>query len=83
MEGMISFGGSSHGQVANTDIHTYYIALGLCCGVYSFNFQGDQQVELLVGLIVPELGGIFKFKLIGLIHLEVYLWYGNMLICAI
>src|SRR6266516_2002413 len=82
MEGTISFGGSSHSQVANTDIHTCYIGMGLWCGVYSFNFQGDQQVELLTWFVIPELcrsnfstflyqGNVFAIARVGNNHTSV------------
>src|SRR5438067_8501953 len=46
----------SHRQVADSHIDPNHLLVTFKRGVRLFYFQGDEQVELLVGLVVPELG---------------------------
>ena len=57
MKRALSLGGRGDGQIAHAHIHPSHTGMGLGCGVCSLNFQGDEQIELLVGLIIPELSG--------------------------
>ncbi len=56
MKGTIPLGGSRHGQVAYSHIHTRHTGMRLWHGVCSCDFQRDEQVELLAGFVIPELG---------------------------
>src|SRR5256712_6354185 len=56
MEGLLSTCGAADSQVANADIHTSYPCLGFRCGIGYLNFQRNQQVELLTGLVIPQFG---------------------------
>src|SRR6202162_2772950 len=55
MERTISPGRSSYRQVTYTDIHTSYTRMCFRCGVCSLYFKGDQQIELFLGFVVPQL----------------------------
>src|SRR6266568_3968067 len=55
MERTISPGRSSYRQVTYTDIHTSYTSMCFRCGVCSLYFKGDQQIELFLGFVVPQL----------------------------
>src|SRR5690242_7462917 len=57
MEGTVSSAGSSDRQVANAYIHTCDTHMDVRCGVCYLNLQGDQQIELFLGFVVPELRG--------------------------
>jgi len=57
MEGTVSSAGSSDRQVANAYIHTCDTRMGVRCGVGYLNLQADQQIELFLGFVIPELGG--------------------------
>jgi len=57
MERPVSPGRRSDGQIADSYIHTSYTRMGLWSGVCSLNLKGNQQVELLLGLIIPEFRG--------------------------
>ena len=56
MKRLLSSGGSGHSQVADTDIYPNDAGMPFGCRVCSFHFQGDQQVELLLGLVIPQFG---------------------------
>jgi hypothetical protein len=56
METRLSLGIAGHGQVAHPDIHPDDTCVRVGSGVGHLDFQGDQQVELLAGLIIPEFG---------------------------
>ncbi len=56
METRLSLGIAGHGQVAHPDIHPNDTCVRVGRGVGHLDFQGDQQVELLAGLIIPEFG---------------------------
>src|SRR5258708_28303906 len=53
MEGTVSPGGSSDCQVANAYIHTGDTRMGFRCGVCYLHLQGDQQIELFLGFVIP------------------------------
>src|SRR3989442_11398450 len=55
MEGLLSSCRAADSQVADSDIHTDYPSMSFRCGRGYLDFQGDQQVELLTGLVVPQL----------------------------
>src|SRR5437588_11686984 len=55
MEGTVSRGSSSDRQVANAYIHTGDTRMGFRCGICYLNLQGDQQIELFLGFVIPEL----------------------------
>ncbi len=44
-------------QIALAHIHTDYRRVGLWRGVCYVDLQTDEQVELLLGLVIPEFGG--------------------------
>src|SRR5438132_11757 len=56
MKGLLSPGGSSNRQVADPDIHTGDTCMAFGCWVSYLDLKGDQQVEVLLGLVIPELG---------------------------
>src|SRR5260370_34130691 len=56
MESTLPLGGRGHRQVTHTDINPNDAPLCLWGWLCYLNFQGDEQVELLVGLVVPQLG---------------------------
>src|SRR6266487_3128355 len=57
VEGKITCGGRGHSQVTDTHINTYHTGMGLRCWVCCLDFQANKQVELLAGLVIPELCG--------------------------
>ena len=56
VEGAIALGRRGHRQVAYTHIYPNYPRMGLRCWVWCLNFKGDEQIELLLGFVVPEFG---------------------------
>src|SRR6266568_5607453 len=56
MKRAFPFGGRGHSQVAYAYIHTCYAGVRFWRWVCSFDFQGDEQIELLLGFVVPQLG---------------------------
>src|SRR6266581_3662645 len=56
MERAISPRGRGDSQIANSNVHTCYSRKGLGRGVSYLKLKGHQQVELLLGLVIPELG---------------------------
>src|SRR5437016_3819677 len=56
MKGMISSGGRGYGQVAHTKIHPCNSCMSLGSGICYIKSKGDQQIELLAWLVIPELG---------------------------
>lgn len=57
VEGTITLRGTGYGQVANAGIHTDHAGLRLWRWVSHLDFQGHKQVELLLRLVIPQLGG--------------------------
>src|SRR6266536_271536 len=55
MERTISPGRSSYRQVTYSDIHTSYTRMCFRCWLCSLYFKGDQQIELFLGFVVPQL----------------------------
>src|SRR6266702_2182953 len=72
-----SLGGRGDGQIAHPDIHSSHTAMGVGGGVCYRNFQGDEQIELLLGLIIPELGGADMGILLEQRHMLVVPCKGN------
>ncbi len=56
IEGLFSSCGAADSQVADSDIHTDYPCMRFGCGRGSLDLQGDEQVELLAWLVVPQFG---------------------------
>src|SRR6266704_6245006 len=54
MKRMVSPGASSHRQVANSHIHARDSRVGFRCWLYYLYLKGDQQVEVFLGLVVPQ-----------------------------
>src|SRR5216683_2576749 len=56
MEGLLAPGRSGHRQIADT--HVYPDDAGMRCRSWFcyFHVQGDEQIELFLGLIIPEFG---------------------------
>src|SRR6266699_4272878 len=77
MKRTCSPGGRGDGQVAHTDIHPSHTGLGVGGGVRYFNFQREEQIELLVGLIIPEPGGSEMGILVEQRHVLVVPGIGN------
>src|SRR5947209_2616026 len=57
MERTFSLRGARHCQVTDTHINTDNLLMGLRRGTSSFYLKCDQQGELLLGWVIPELGG--------------------------
>ena len=57
MERLFCLRGSGHGQVAAANIHANDTGMALWCGVSSLQLQADEQVELLLGFVIPQFGG--------------------------
>src|SRR2546422_10484001 len=55
MEGLLSSCRATDSQVADSDIHTGYPCMSFRCGIGSLDFQGDEQIKLFPGFVVPEL----------------------------
>ena len=55
MKGLLPPGGSGDCQLADPYIHTDHVGMHLGDGISDFDLKGNQQVELLLGLIIPEL----------------------------
>src|SRR5258708_38726830 len=49
-------GGGRDSQIALPYVPTYDLGICCWCGVCSLHFQTHEEIELLVGLIVPEFG---------------------------
>jgi hypothetical protein len=56
MEGLPAPDGRCHRQVADAHIYPDNAGLGVGLGVRHFHFQGDEQIELFAGLVIPEFG---------------------------
>ena len=56
-EGAISLRGAGDCQIAQTHIHTDDLLMHFWCGIVCLNLKTDQQVEALLGLVIPEFGG--------------------------
>src|SRR5260370_10341690 len=56
MKGSLPFGGRGHSQVAYSHIYTCDLSMGFWCWVCSLTFLPDDQVELLPGFVIPQLG---------------------------
>src|SRR5260370_41099639 len=56
MIGKLRFGGRGYSQVTYSHIRTCYLGMGFRCWVCYFDFQTDEQVELLPGFVIPQLG---------------------------
>ncbi len=54
MERTVSLGVAGHGQITHTYVHAGHTGMCLRRGISRLNFQGDQQVKLLVGFVIPE-----------------------------
>src|SRR3989454_6479726 len=55
VEGTLSLGGRGHSQIAYTYVYTHDGGVRFWCGFCSLNLKGDEQIELLVRLVIPEL----------------------------
>src|SRR5260370_36121046 len=53
-------GGGRRRQIALPYVHRYDLGICCWCGICSLHFQTHEQIELLVGLIVPELVNSLK-----------------------
>ena len=56
MKGTCSLGGRGHSQIAHADINTCHTGMGLWAWVCYLDLKRDEQVELLLGFVVPQLG---------------------------
>src|SRR6266702_4018748 len=56
MEGTFPFRRRGDGQVADAYIHPCHTRMGLRCRVCSLDFKRDEQVEVLPGFVIPQLG---------------------------
>src|SRR5216683_4294749 len=57
VEGTISPTRTGDSQIAHSHINPYYAGMGFGSGVCYFHLKRNQQIELLLGLIVPEFRG--------------------------
>src|SRR2546423_2264379 len=57
VEGTISPGRTGYSQIANSHINTCYSGMGFGSGVCYFHLKRNEQVELLLGLVIPEFRG--------------------------
>src|SRR5260370_16060878 len=55
MEGRFSFHGATDRQVPHTHLNPCHTLMGLWGWLCHLNLKGDEQVELFVGLVIPEL----------------------------
>ena len=53
---MSPFSGATHCQIAHAHIYPDNAAMAFRGRVCCLDFQGDQQVELLAGFVIPEFG---------------------------
>jgi hypothetical protein len=56
VEGARSFRGTGYGQIADAHIHPDDVGVLLGSRLWRLDGERDQQVELLVGLVIPEPG---------------------------
>jgi hypothetical protein len=56
IKGCIIVGGSCHRQIALSHVNTNNVTVALWGWVCDLKLQRDQQIKLLVGLVIPELG---------------------------
>ena len=54
MERTASLRITGHGQIAHTYVYADHTGMGVRGSSSRLNFQGDQQVKLLVGFVIPE-----------------------------
>src|SRR5438045_9730085 len=54
VEGTISPGRTGYSQIANSHINPCYSGMGLGSGVCYFHLKKNEQVDLLLGLLIPE-----------------------------
>ena len=71
MKSRMSRGIAGHGQVTHAHIYPNHARLPFWHRVGDVSLQGDQQVELLVGFVVAELGGSDPCALLYLGHVVV------------
>ena len=55
-EGRLVLGVRGHGQVALAHVDTHDALLGLWQRISHLKLQAHQQIDLLAGLVIPELG---------------------------
>ena len=70
MESTIPFRGRGHSQVAYPDIDTNHTGMSLWRWIGYLKFQGYQQIEVLLGFVIPQLGST---------NMGILLYQGNVL----
>ena len=68
MKRLFSLRGSRDRQVADPDIHTDDVGMGVFGRISYLQLQTDEQVELLLGLVIPEFSGSDLGSLLNQCH---------------